>query len=615
MSVVRKLLAFLSLSVAGVLVYEEAIGVIRFELDGVVRMDADSDYGLLRLLLIVWIARLLVSLRGAWRPGLFAWVALLAMPALYVWLDADERVRRSILSVTSFSLLFLLLLADATRRDGPFPSAGRALAPARRAALALLALAVVFGVGWISVDRYRHAQALGTTRPTVTSGAPSPREDARLLLIGLDGANWTAVGPLIEAGELPNLARLVEAGHSGRLESRQTWRPSKDKWGFWSPVSWTIIATGYTEHVNGVVDFTAPMDPAFPDGRQEEVSRKHWRARPFWEVLSEVGVRSSVFGWWATWPALPFDGELVTLKFGLRVGAKDAVAAVRAFTEQPESVPTGHVWPDDLLARHAAELRLPRDDQAFESMVREHVMDFDRNDGVEPDKEVTLRNILWQDLVYKELARSALAEGKSRLVSFYCEGTDTAQHYFWQYRGDPLDELAAVGEQPERLRDAVDNYYRMADEWVGELLDAAGPGWNVLVISDHGHRDDERNTRRKSDHDQTGLYIASGPDFRQGRWPDEPWSQRLGLERKQPGNLDIAPTILYLFGAPLAADRDGRVLTPLFREELLAAQPLAEVPTWTHGADDLLSEDDAVGDDADREAMLERLRQLGYIDD
>jgi hypothetical protein len=615
MSVARKLLALLSLLVAGAIVYEEAVGDIRFEWKGVVRMDADSAYGLLRLLLAVWIVRLLLSLRGGWRPGLLAWVALLAMPALYVWLDADERVRRSILSVTSCSLLFLILLADATRRDGPFPGFGRALAPARRVALALVALLVVLGVGWIGFDRYRYERALDTTRPVVTREAHSVRTDARLLLIGLDGANWTAVAPLIEAGELPNLARLVAAGHSGRLESRQTWRPSKDKWGFWSPVSWTMIATGYTEQVNGVRDFTVPMDPNFPDGRQEEVARKHWRALPFWDVLSQHGVPSSIFGWWATWPALPFDGELVTLKFGLRVGAKDAVAAVRAYTEEPGSVPMGHMWPDDLLVRHAAALNLPPDDASFEAMVRERLMDFERNDGVEPDKEVTLRNILWQDLVYKELARSALQQGDSRLVSFYAEGTDTAQHYFWQYRGDPLEELASVGEQPERLRDAVDNYYRMADEWVGELLDAAGPDWNVLVISDHGHRDDEKNRKRKSDHDQTGLYIAAGPKFRQGRWPEEPWSQRLGIERKHPANFDVAPTILYLFGVSLAADRDGRVLTPLFEQDFLAAQPLAEVPTWTHELGALVGEDEAEGDDADREAMLERLRQLGYIDD
>ena len=34
----------------------------------------------------------------------------------------------------------------------------------------------------------------------------------RVLVVGLDGANWTIVDPLIDAGYLPTLGGLVEAG-------------------------------------------------------------------------------------------------------------------------------------------------------------------------------------------------------------------------------------------------------------------------------------------------------------------------------------------------------------------------------------------------------------------
>jgi predicted AlkP superfamily phosphohydrolase/phosphomutase len=613
MPLARRLIALLALVVVGGLLWEESVGTIRIEWNDSLLADADSAFGLLRLLFLVWIVRLVISWRGAWRPGAGAWIVLLSLPALYFWLDADERIRRGALSVTASGLIALLIVMDVGRRGGPWPGLGRAVARVRPVALTLLAVAVVLGVGWIGIDRYRYDVALDVAEPTRTSGAPSLRPETRLLLIGLDGATWSAVGPLIEAGELPNLARLVAAGHSGPLNSRQTWRPSKEKWGYWSPVSWTMIATGYTEDTNGVVDFTVPVDPDKPDGRHEESARKHWRALPFWEVMSLYGVRSSILGWWATWPAQAFDGELVTLKMGLRVGNRDSAAVLREYAEHPDTVPEGHMSPRNLLEQHAASVRSLPDAAAFDDLVRARFMDFDRNDGVEPSRENTFRGILWQDLFYKELARSALREGSSRLVSFYAEGTDTTQHYFWQYRGKSVEENAAFGEQPERLRDAVDNYYRLADEWVGELLEEAGPEWNVLVISDHGHHDSEANKLRKSDHEGTGLYIAAGPDFRQGRWPDAPLSQRMDLERDHPANFDIAPTILYLFGVPLAADRDGRVLTPLFRPELIAAQPLAEVPTWTHEANALVSSD-VGGDEYDREAGLERLRQLGYID-
>ena len=43
--------------------------------------------------------------------------------------------------------------------------------------------------------------------------------------------------------------------------------------------------------------------------------------------------------------------------------------------------------------------------------------------------------------------------------------------------------------------------------------------------------------------------IAAGPDFRQG-WADETAS----------GNIDLAPTILWILGVPRLAPMDGRVL-------------------------------------------------------
>ena len=44
--------------------------------------------------------------------------------------------------------------------------------------------------------------------------------------------------------------------------------------------------------------------------------------------------------------------------------------------------------------------------------------------------------------------------------------------------------------------------------------------------------------------------------------------------------VDVAPTLLYLAGLPLARDFDGRVLTEALEPELLKSQPLAFLPTY-----------------------------------
>ena len=41
----------------------------------------------------------------------------------------------------------------------------------------------------------------------------------KVLVVGLDGGNWTGLTPLLEAGIMPNLKSLIEGGSSGILES------------------------------------------------------------------------------------------------------------------------------------------------------------------------------------------------------------------------------------------------------------------------------------------------------------------------------------------------------------------------------------------------------------
>jgi hypothetical protein len=44
--------------------------------------------------------------------------------------------------------------------------------------------------------------------------------------------------------------------------------------------------------------------------------------------------------------------------------------------------------------------------------------------------------------------------------------------------------------------------------------------------------------------------------------------------------LDVAPTILYLMGLPVARDMEGRVLTEIVEEEFARAHPLTFIPSY-----------------------------------
>jgi hypothetical protein len=66
---------------------------------------------------------------------------------------------------------------------------------------------------------------------------------AKVVLIGLDGADWDFALPMIERGELPNLARLRREGAFGKIRTNN---PPL------SPLLWTTVATGKSPDIHGI---------------------------------------------------------------------------------------------------------------------------------------------------------------------------------------------------------------------------------------------------------------------------------------------------------------------------------------------------------------------------
>src|SRR5204862_95865 len=101
-----------------------------------------------------------------------------------------------------------------------------------QAGLALVLLAAWLPAGLRRGDRL-HESGLVLLACDVTalrlhaaaSPAPGPggpaartaRPTGKILLVGLDGADWNIVDPLLARGALPHLARLIKGGTRGRM--------------------------------------------------------------------------------------------------------------------------------------------------------------------------------------------------------------------------------------------------------------------------------------------------------------------------------------------------------------------------------------------------------------
>src|SRR5579862_8365926 len=130
-----------------------------------------------------------------------------------------------------------------------------------------------------------------------------PTSRRKVLLVGWDAADWKVIHPLMDAGKMPNVRRLVETGCTASVATLQ---PS------YSPMLWTSIATGVRPFRHGIHGFTEPK----PDGRGiHRVTNLSRKCKAIWNILGQNGLRSIVVGWWPSYPAEPINGVMVSDQF------------------------------------------------------------------------------------------------------------------------------------------------------------------------------------------------------------------------------------------------------------------------------------------------------------
>jgi hypothetical protein len=141
--------------------------------------------------------------------------------------------------------------------------------------------------------------AVATARPAASGAASHPGSARRVLVIGLDGADWQAVDPLVRAGRLPVFARLRACGRTGTLLATPP---------LLSPILWTTIATGRRPEDHRILDFMVDL----ANGGQAPMPSTERRVEALWNLFSDAGRSVAVVGWWATYPAEDVNGTIVS---------------------------------------------------------------------------------------------------------------------------------------------------------------------------------------------------------------------------------------------------------------------------------------------------------------
>jgi predicted AlkP superfamily phosphohydrolase/phosphomutase len=250
----------------------------------------------------------------------------------------------------------------------------------------------------------------------------------KLTTIGLDAATFSVIDPMLEAGELPNLRRLIDAGARGVL--RSVTHPL-------TPHAWSTMTTGVNAGRHGIWDFTERGEGGYD---LKIVNGSHRRAPAVWDRLSVQGIRSGLVSIPFTWPAPQIEGCVLA--------GFDAADREEGFSH-PSAL--------------TAELR-----ERFGPLVLDHKFPIGSNGELDLD---LVRRAAEQKV---EIALWLVERFELDLLFAVFMAADHVHHLCW-------DDWMRRG--PESL---VADVYRILDGAAGALADAAGPERDVLVVSDHG---------------------------------------------------------------------------------------------------------------------------------
>ena len=426
----------------------------------------------------------------------------------------------------------------------------------------------------------------GRAGPTATAAAELDIDPAatglRVLLIGLDGATWSVLEPLIAAGELPTLGRLLASGTRATPLSP----PPRA-----SPITWTTIATGRPPDEHGVAEYllvslpgvrpfpfeSLAHDPSllpfsfvalgyFAAGLAEGIppTSERVRTESLWHMLGAGGRRSLVLGIPCTWPAQPIPGLLVSDRFGPN--------EFDMFSHRSGPLPR-RVHPPALLD----ELEQLRRDSAGDALPmlralagwnRAQVAELAgwQHNPVITSPLTLLTEVYDADRTLLAVLDREWPSGRYAFGTVLLNSLDLAMHAFWAERF-PADFGRPRARRPHWGR-LIDDFHAWIDRRLGRLLAAAPPGTVIMLVSDSGMEASPGNPVWPGWHAERAMFLAAGGPI------------RAGLRLARIRYVDLVPTVLYLLGFPVADDLEGRVLTEMIEPDFLARHPIRRIPSY-----------------------------------
>lgn len=382
---------------------------------------------------------------------------------------------------------------------------------------------------------------------------------SKIYVIGLDGADWDIIDPLIKKGKLKFFKKLKEESAWSRLKS---FKPTL------SAVVWTSIATGKTMIKHGIVDwlFLNKNNIKVPYSNSEK------RAPSIWEIFDSYSKRSVIVNWFVTYPPDHINGVIVSDSFNQAV--TEVFLAKKDFHAFESTVHPAIYYKKlyRLLNKDYKSGKLNYKNIVEKMEIPDYIQMYkDRYKENNVLKIPILRH--WKAFILKDYSTSKtinylLYKKKYDLFMGYFRMPDIFKHFCTIYlEKDYMKEINKNlndGEISKKIRtkfrtkiaDVVEPILRSKENILKKIYyKAKKENAYLFILSDHGFSLSEAGYNHYGLPEDIpapdGILMIIGPGVKKNK-------------KIKSSVFDITPTILYLSGKPIGKQMDGKPLVNAF---------------------------------------------------
>ena len=254
----------------------------------------------------------------------------------------------------------------------------------------------------------------------------------KIIIIGLDGATFDVIKPLIAEGRLPNVKRLMDNGVWGELTS--TIHPI-------TPQAWTTFLTGTNAGKHGIYDFTRRRKDSYTI---EFVNASYRRGESIFNILGMAGKRVGAVAIPFTFPPERVNGFMLS--------------GMDAPSEDERSVFPPHIFND------------------IKRNIGKYYIHLGSPVGRRYDLAGYLNDLAKEDKNRTDVSLFLMKKHPCELFMAVYNNIDRAQHQF--FTEERFDGVSGI--------EIINRIYEQADKEIGRLLSEIDDGTTVIIMSDHG---------------------------------------------------------------------------------------------------------------------------------